>query len=73
MHTTIVLFILSMALIAVFDTAGSSRQGTGAKRDLAPTAVSGCEALEGRALEDCIRKARREGVPILARSSRTGA
>jgi hypothetical protein len=68
MHTTIVVFILSIAVIAACDTGGSSRQRPSTTRDLAPTVATGCESLEGKVRDDCIRKTRKGKTATPARA-----
>jgi hypothetical protein len=73
MHSAIVAFILAIALIAACDTGGSSKQGPSTKRgDLAPTAVSGCESLDGQARDDCVRMTREGGTATPARPTNPG-
>ena len=62
MHTTIVVFILSIALIAVFDTASSSPPPPGSARDeYAPMAATECESRAGKAARDCVRMTHEAG------------
>jgi hypothetical protein len=72
MRTTIALSILSLALVAC-DGGNSSKQGPSTKRgDLAPTAAAGCESLEGKARDDCVRMTREGGTATPARPTNPG-
>jgi hypothetical protein len=73
MKSIVALSILSLALVAGCDSGGSPKQGPSTKRgDLAPTTASGCESLEGKARDECMRMTKESGTATPSRPTNTG-
>ena len=73
MKRIVAVSILSLALVGACDSGGASKQGPSTTRGgLSPTSASGCESLEGKARDDCMRMTKEAGTATPLRATNSG-